>query len=53
MGISHRTMAHTTSNSKNVLAELLCEHMISQGLQCVCSPDLYPCGIYLWATLKN
>jgi hypothetical protein len=54
MGISCRTAtAHKTNNSMTVLAELLCECMISQGLQCVCSPDLYPCGLYLWGTLKN
>jgi hypothetical protein len=43
--------AHTANNSVNVLAEVLVERVIHQGMWPACLPSLNPC--VLWGTLKD
>jgi hypothetical protein len=44
---------HRANKSMNALAEVFGEQVISQGLWLTCSPDLNPCDLHLWGTLKD
>jgi hypothetical protein len=45
--------AHTANNFVSVLAKVLVEQVINQGLWPACSFRLNPCIFHLWGTLKD
>jgi hypothetical protein len=45
--------AHTATYFINVFNEVFEDRLISRGLWPARSPDLYPCGFYLWGNLKD